>query len=793
MRPDGRAGALPPGQDGLRGGREWPMPAEVRDPAALDDPGGLARLLVHRSEDLVFTKDAQGRYRYVNDAVLAVLGRPGAEVLGRTDAELWPAVAAPLQATDARVLAGETVEVEEALPTAQGGLCHWITRKLPLHDAQGRVVGLLGQGRDITGRKLAEAQRDLTRLKLQIAVQAAGLMLAEIDYTTNLNHISGELARLLQLGDGPTTVPRQAIFDRIHPEDRARYLQGIARAVDPAGDGHLAIQVRALLPDGTVRWIDIRLQVTFAPREGRWQPERGICAARDVTAEVQAQDALRTSEERFRAAAQAASEIVWTNDPQGRMAGPQPSWCAFTGQSEQAVQGYGWAAAVHPDDVQPTITAWKDAVAAGTRFAFAHRVRRHDGQWRSFALRALPVRDAQGAVREWVGVHTDITDIDEARQTIERQNAALREADARKDRFLATLSHELRNPLAPIRTAAELLARPEATPAQRAHAAQVVRRQVGQMALLLDDLLDVARITQGKLVLKRSRIDLPAVVDSAVETVRPLLERKGHALRLELPPQPPAFDADPVRLAQVLANLLTNAAKYTDPGGHIALRARTEGQLLAIEVADDGIGLAPEALPRLFGMFSQVGPGEGRTEGGLGVGLALVKALVELHGGKVAAHSDGPGRGSRFTVWLPLALAPALTVPAAQPPAAGGPRRVLVADDNRDAADTLALLLELAGHQVRVAYDGLQALAVAREMLPEVALLDIGMPGMDGHALARALRAEPWSQGLLLVAVTGWGQEEDRRRAREAGFDHHVTKPVEPAAVERVVALARAV
>ncbi len=764
-----------------------------RDLPPIDDPGELARLLVQHSEDLVFTKDLQGRYRFANGALLALLGRDAGQVLGHTDASLWPAeVAALLVAADQRVYAGETVEEEEALPSAQGGVRHWTTRKQPLHDREGRVVGLLGQGRDITARQAAERQRDLDRLKLQMGVQAAGLVLAEIDYTTNQNHISAELARLLGLGDEATTVPRQAIFDRIHPADRDRYLAGIARAVDPAGDGHLAIQVRALLPGGGgVRWLDIRLQVTFARREGRLQPERGICAARDVTAEVLAQDALRAGEARFRAAVQAATDIVWTNDPSGRMSGPQPSWCAFTGQTEAQVQGHGWAAAVHPDDAQPTIEAWNAAVAGGVRFAFEHRVRRHDGQWRTFAIRALPVRDAQGEVREWVGVHTDITDIREAQRTIERQNAALREADARKDRFLATLSHELRNPLAPIRTAAELLERPEVTPAQRASAVQVVRRQVGQMALLLDDLLDVARITQGKLVLRRTRVDLPAVVESAVETVRPLLDRKGHALQLALPGDAPALDADPVRLAQVLANLLTNAAKYTDPGGRITLAAQAEGQLLAIEVADDGIGLAPEALPRLFGMFSQVGPGEGRTEGGLGVGLALVKALVELHGGRVAAHSDGLGQGSRFTVWLPLALAPARPEAAPPAPAPAGPRRVLVADDNRDAADTLALLLEMSGHQVCVAYDGLQALATAREMRPEVALLDIGMPGMDGHAVARAVRAEPWGAAVLLVAVTGWGQEEDRRRAREAGFDHHVTKPVEPGAVERVVGLAR--
>ncbi|WP_049871286.1 hybrid sensor histidine kinase/response regulator [Ramlibacter tataouinensis] len=890
---------------------------------AFDDPRLLAGLLVEASADVIFTKDLQGRYRYANPALLQAVGLQAHEVLGRTAEQVLPdaAAARQLMDNDRQVLAhGQPVEVEEAVPSADGGWRHWLTRKTPLRDERGRIIGLLAVAREITERKLAQAQRDLIRLKLEMGVQAAGLVMAEIDYRSNQNHISAELARLFEMGEAAMTVPRQAIFDRIHPEDRPRYLQGIARAIDPAGNGHLAIQVRALLPSGTVKWLDIRLQVTFAPAaDGQLQPDRGMCAARDVTSEVLADAALRVSEARFRVAAEAASDILWTNDPSGRMRGPQPGWAAFTGQRQEEYQDYGWARAVHPDDAQPTIAAWNAAVARGSKFVFQHRVRRHDGVWRTFSVRALPVQDADGQVREWVGVHTDITDLlaagrarseaerryrqlfenmteevhfwrlerepdgrirswrlldangpalatwqrrlddirglttDEifgagatghyrpvveqvmreqrpvsyddffqplgrhfrfatvplgseefmttgadvtamrtAQQTIERQNLELRDADARKDRFLATLSHELRNPLAPIRTAAELLARPTLAADQLALARQVIQRQVGHMALLLDDLLDVARITQGKLELRRERVALAAIVDSAVEAVRPLIERKQHRLRIELPARALELEADPLRLSQVLANLLTNAAKYTDAGGCITLAAAAEGGLLRLEVRDTGIGLAPEALPGLFRMFSQVREASDRSEGGLGLGLALVRALVELHGGSVAAGSAGPGQGSTFTVRVPL---PAATGPSRpDSPATAleqAGRKVLVADDNRDAADTLALLLEADGHQVRVAYDGRTAVSLARAFQPDAALLDIGMPELNGHEVARALRQEPWAQGLVLVAVTGWGQAEDRRIAREAGFDHHVTKPVEPAALDRLLAPAR--
>jgi signal transduction histidine kinase/ActR/RegA family two-component response regulator len=368
-----------------------------------------------------------------------------------------------------------------------------------------------------------------------------------------------------------------------------------------------------------------------------------------------------------------------------------------------------------------------------------------------------------------------------------RAEAALRDAVRRKDLFLATLSHELRNPLAPIRTAADLLASSRLNAAQLQWVQSAIQRQVKHMAALLDDLLDVARVTQGKLELKRELIPLAGVVDAAVEAAAPLLDAKHHGLIVKLPPETLTVEADPVRLAQVIGNLLTNAGKYTNPGGEITVSAWAEGMTLVLSVKDTGVGIRPDSLERIFEMFSQVEETIARSEGGLGIGLALVRGIVTLHDGQIEARSDGLGRGSEFIVRLPLAA----SLPPAEPEVAPLPSpargfRVLIADDNRDAADSLALLLKLSGHEVRVAYGGREALAMVREHGPQFVLLDIGMPDLDGYQVAERLRGDPLTQWVTLIALTGWGQEEDRNRAQAAGFDHHLTKPIDPQEIEQL-------
>lgn len=372
-----------------------------------------------------------------------------------------------------------------------------------------------------------------------------------------------------------------------------------------------------------------------------------------------------------------------------------------------------------------------------------------------------------------------------------RLYSEVRDSDRRKDIFLATLAHELRNPLAPIRNAVQVLRLPGASEAQRQRAIDIVERQGRQLTRLVEDLLDVSRVGRGKLPLRLEDVDLAAIAARAVETARPLMDERQHHLSVMLPPEPLLLRADPVRLEQIITNLLRNAAKYTEPGGQITLSAACEGAWAVLRVRDNGVGIAPAFLPHLFDIFAQAAEHAEQSGGGLGIGLALVRSLTELHGGTVEAHSDGPGTGSEFVVRLPLAT-PGSAAPATADVAAAEPtaplRRVLVVDDNIDAAESLALMLRLRGHTVWVAFDGAAALELTRDHNPDVFLLDLGLPGVDGFELARQLRARPESARALFVALTGWGQDADRDRSREAGFDVHLTKPVDPDALLALLA-----
>jgi signal transduction histidine kinase/CheY-like chemotaxis protein len=403
---------------------------------------------------------------------------------------------------------------------------------------------------------------------------------------------------------------------------------------------------------------------------------------------------------------------------------------------------------------------------------------------RDYSLRARKTSDDE------IGVVVDA--FNNMLEEVESSAKGLREADRRKDEFLATLAHELRNPLAPIRHAAKMLESKALDESQQKWARDVISRQVRRMALLLDDLLDVSRITQGRLELKIETVSLESMVEAAVELARPLIESKHHHLSIELPSAAVMLNADPLRISQSLANLLTNAAKYTDAQGRITVRARLLEHEIVLSVSDNGIGFAPNSVAHLFEMFSQASSAVARSEGGLGIGLALVKGLIGLHGGSIVAHSPGLGQGSEFAIHLPRALVSvessgrlreAPSIPQ-EPARTGG---IVVADDNRDAADSLAMLLEIQGYRVTVGYTGTQALQIVRATAPQAAILDIGMPDMTGYEVATRIRAEAWGRNICLIAVTGWGQEDDKARATAAGFDHHLTKPVDPDEVARLL------
>jgi CheY-like chemotaxis protein/two-component sensor histidine kinase len=383
------------------------------------------------------------------------------------------------------------------------------------------------------------------------------------------------------------------------------------------------------------------------------------------------------------------------------------------------------------------------------------------------------------------GVLVDIT----ARKQLED---ALRDADRRKDEFLATLAHELRNPLAPIRNSLQILRMPRVDSGTLQQTRAMMERQVDHLVRLVDDLLVVSRVMKGKIELRKEPVELANVIARAVETVQPLIAVQGHRLDLSLPQESLLLDADPVRLAQVVGNLLTNAAKYTDAHGHIWLTTSREGNDVVLRIRDSGIGIAPDLLPHVFELFVQADHTSTKAQGGLGIGLTLARNLVQLHGGTIEAHSAGLGKGSEFVVRLPLLVQqhegprelPALD--GGHEPASSG-RRVLVIDDNEDAAVSLAMLLRMQGHDVEVAHDGLSALTLAKTFRPHVVFLDIGMPGMDGYEVARRLRREPGMEATVLAALTGWGQKDDRRRTSEAGFDHHLVKPLDVGTLEQVL------
>jgi signal transduction histidine kinase len=374
---------------------------------------------------------------------------------------------------------------------------------------------------------------------------------------------------------------------------------------------------------------------------------------------------------------------------------------------------------------------------------------------------------------------------------LEASTAALQAADRRKDEFLAILAHELRNPLAPIRTAVQLLWLKELGESQRAMARSVIDRQVEHLVRLIDDLLDVSRITRGMITLHREPVLIAAIIARAVETIRPAIDAARLEFTIELPDELLTVDGDRTRLVQIVSNVLHNAAKFTDEGGRISLKVRRQGPQVVICVADTGIGIAPELVPAIFDLFTQVHATSERAQAGLGIGLALVRRLTEMHGGTVTVQSEGPGRGTEVILRFPVVATESTSFesPVTQTRVAlsPSPRRILVADDNRDAAESLSLQLQLAGHDVRTAHDGIEALALVGTFKPHVVLLDLGMPRMDGCETARQIRLHSWGQRITLVALTGWGQQQDRQRTTEAGFDLHLVKPVTESELFRAV------
>ena len=505
----------------------------------------------------------------------------------------------------------------------------------------------------------------------------------------------------------------------------------------------------------------------------------------DITKRKRAEQSLRESEARFRALAEASPASIWQVDAHGNAVYYNQPYLDMVGMSACELMPNGWHSTLHPEDAPGYIAALEQAVRDRSRLRHRVRVKTAQGEWRWLKSQAVPWFTAADEYAGHVGVSIDITDAVNA-------ETALLDADRRKDEFLATLAHELRNPLAPISNALALLARPDGQ-AALPHLLPVITRQVNYMVRLVDDLLEISRITSGKVELRRAAVDLNTVLRHAVEASKALIDENQHKLSLLFPETSLMVEGDAVRLEQVFTNLLNNAARYTPRGGQIWVHARRDSDAAVISVRDNGIGILPDMLPRLFDMFVQERRIAIGAQEGLGIGLHLVQRLVKMHGGSVEAHSGGKDQGTEIVVRLPLSqtqtsaisaapdstTAPGSTAAAESTASASHDMRVLVVDDNHDAGEVLAMLLESMGFEAQAVDSGPAALAALPAYQPNVILMDIGMPGMSGYDVARHIREQPQYEHIKLVALTGWGQEKDRRLSRESGFDHHLTKPVD--------------
>lgn len=510
-----------------------------------------------------------------------------------------------------------------------------------------------------------------------------------------------------------------------------------------------------------------------------------VVAQMDITDLLRTEAALRESEAKFRTIANAMPQMVWSALPDGFHDYFNQQWYDFTGVPVGTTEGEGWNAVFHADDQLRAKEVWRRSLTTGDTYDIQYRLRHHSGEYRWTLGRALPIRDDTGEIVRWMGTCTDIH---------EQKNAEgkLKQADERKDEFLAMLAHELRNPLAPISAAAELLNMMKMDETKIKQTSAIITRQVVHMTGLVDDLLDVSRITRGLIELEKSRLDIRRIVADAVEQVSPMIHARRHNLMLHVLPTTGMVLGDTKRLVQVIANVLANAAKYTHEGGNILLRTEVHEERIIVTIEDDGIGMEPELVERVFDLFSQAKRTSDRSAGGLGLGLSLVKSLVQLHNGSVSCTSAGIGKGSRFVVCFPR-LTDVLEKTdrgrnSPHPPEAFKSLKIMVVDDNIDAAQMLAMYLEANGHAILVEHNSRRALERARIELPDVCLLDIGLPDFDGNELAKKLRAQPGTAKTVLIAVTGYGQEHDRQHSLASGFDYHMVKPVDTAKLFQLLA-----
>ena len=663
-------------------------------------------------------------------------------------------------------------DTEAAVEAMKEGLDDYVT-KTPKHYARLPYALEAALDRAHQRGELAQARVDRSRLseqviagrqRLQFALESAGLIAWDVELAVGQLQLSPNAAKLL--GTLWTTVP-QAIA-AADPADISRATEAYESALVTGNT--FACELHVTREDGR----EILLEVRGKPR---YAANGAVVAVAGVAADVTDRRIAERAHAELAAVVECSDDAIVGMTPDGCITSWNDGAARLLGYASDEIVG-GMIDNIIPLELREEAKATRRRIAGGERLEHYETVRvAKDGRPIPVSVRLSPILDSAGRI---IGISKIARDITER----QRAEEALRLADRRKDVFLATLAHELRNPLAPIRYATRLL-EPGVPPEMASDAKKMIDRQLSHLARLLDDLLDVSRVTRGVLEIRRERLDLRAVIETAVVAARPLAEAAHQELSVSVPAEPLPVDGDAVRLAQIFGNLLHNATKYTSAAGHIAITVYRVGDEVAVSVKDDGVGITSEALASIFELFVQIDPSGTRAAGGLGIGLSLARDLVRLHDGEIEARSAGRGFGSEFTVRLPLAReTPALIESFASPEkitALGASAvRVLVVDDNVDATTSLSYVLTLAGYQVWVAHDGNQALAIADQVHPNVVLLDIGLPGISGHEVARRLRAQSGGADLKLIAVTGWGQEGDRAKSLEAGFDEHLTKPIDP-------------
>ena len=643
---------------------------------------------------------------------------------------------------------------------------HWYSLRLCPYLTENRIEGVVATLVDVEAIKRAQSYQEsiiatvrepLLVLDADLRVRTANAAFLNV-FQIPVEQTEGRL--LYELGDGEWDI-----------QELRRQLQGVlpngGRVSDFAVDrsfsrsGHKTLHINAG-----------RLE------QPRTEAPLILLSIQDVT---QAEAVLRDSEERFKTMADNIAQFAWMADSEGWIFWFNRRWFDYTGSVLSDAQGDGWRKYHHPDHRQRVHEHLQHSFATREPWEDTFPLLGKHGGYRWFLSRAQPTFDSNGKVVRWFGTHTDVTE--------QREHAAkLLEADQRKDEFIAMLAHELRNPLAPIVNALKSIRSPNVGPAQIQDASDVMERQVGHLVRLVDDLLDIGRVASGRVRLRKERFALNSIFTSVIEAARPLCVRKEQVLTVNISTTSAYVDGDAIRLAQVVENLLNNASKFTPQGGRIDMTVENDADAAVIRVRDSGIGIEQDQLLRIFEMFTQVDTSLERSTSGLGIGLTLSKTIVELHGGTITAHSPGLGRGSEFVVRLPTLTGPVI----ASPPnvlasAILTPRRILVVDDNRDGAESLARVLELSGQNTRVASDGVAALIEAEAFRPDVILLDIGLPKLNGFEVARRIRQTPWGSPMILIALTGWGQEEHRRESSDAGFDAHLVKPVDPIRLVRLL------